>query len=105
MVNWNNSGGSGNGTTWDASSPNWSNGGSSPVAYADGDNVLFTDNNNSNYNVTLNSTVSPGSIIVANSAGNYKISGTGSIAGSTWLTMSGSGTLTLANTGTNTFTS
>jgi autotransporter-associated beta strand protein len=104
MVNWNNSGGSGNGTTWDASSSNWSDGGSSPVAYADGDNVLFTDNNNSHYNVTLNSTVSPGSIIVANSAGNYKISGTGSIAGSTWLTMSGSGTLTLANTGTNTFT-
>jgi autotransporter-associated beta strand protein len=46
--------------------------------------------------VTLNSTVLPASIVVNNSAGNYSITGTGTIGGTGSLTKSGTGTLTLA---------
>ena len=64
------------------------------------DNVTFDDNNPSNtagnYSVTLNTTVSPGSVTVNNSLGNYTISGTGTIGGTGSLTKSGTGMLTLS---------
>lgn len=100
-ITWNNSGGGGgDGQSWDVTSFNWNNGGYTPTVYTDGDQVTFSDTNNGNYAVTLNTTVSPGSLTFNNSAGNYLISGTGSIAGTTSLVKSGSGTLTLktANT-------
>jgi autotransporter-associated beta strand protein len=46
--------------------------------------------------VTINGTVSPGSVTVNNSNGNYTFGGSGSIAGTTSLTKSGSGSLTLS---------
>ena len=45
--------------------------------------------------MTLNTTVSPGSVTVNNSQNDYVISGSGSISGTTTLTKSGSRTLTL----------
>jgi autotransporter-associated beta strand protein len=92
-LTWNNTGGTGDGATWDTTSQNWNSG--SAATYHDGANVVFSDANNSHYAVTLNATVSPGSIVVNNSAGNYTISGTGSIAGTASLTKSGTSNLTL----------
>jgi autotransporter-associated beta strand protein len=101
-LTWNNIGGSGNGTLWDTSQQNWNNG-SGAATYADGSNVTFNDTNNSNYGVTLYTTVTPGSVTVNNSNGNYTISGAGSIAGTGAFSKSGSGVLTLSNTGINTY--
>ncbi len=84
---------------WDtASSSNWNNGSTTTVFHAQ-DNVTFNDSNGSaagRYAVTLNTTVSPGSVTVNNTTGNYTISGTGSIGGTGSLTKSGTGTLTLS---------
>jgi autotransporter-associated beta strand protein len=99
-LTWSNAHGTGDGRTWDiAGNQNWNNGTGATV-YTDGSNVIFNDSNNGNYAVTLNSTVSPGSVTVNNSAGNYTIVGTGSIAGSGSLTKTGSGTLTLSTVNT-----
>ncbi|MGD1090310.1 MAG: autotransporter-associated beta strand repeat-containing protein, partial [Verrucomicrobiota bacterium] len=81
--------------TWDKTSINWNNG-SGNTTYADGDAVTFNDNNGSNYGVTLNTTVAPSSITVNNGSGNYVISGTGNITGTTSITKSGSDKLTLS---------
>ena len=104
-LTWDNAGGASpsDGKTWDTTSNNWHNG-SAATTYADNNNVIFNDSNNGHYAVTLNTTVHPFSVTVNNSSGNYVISGTGSIAGtSTMFTKTGTGTLTLANTGTNTY--
>ena len=100
-LTWNNSPGGGDGMTWDTSNLNWtSTAASNPYQYFDGDNVTFNDSNNfptnpNAYNVVLNSTVNPGSVIVT-TASAYTISGGGSISGATGLTLSGGGSLTLA---------
>ena len=99
---WNNAGAN---NLWDTTSSNW-NSGSSNTTFSSGAAVTFNDNNPSNttanYSVTLNTTVSPGSVTVNNSGGNYVISGTGGIAGTGSLSKSGSGSLTLDTV--NTFT-
>ncbi|HEX4053121.1 MAG TPA: autotransporter-associated beta strand repeat-containing protein [Tepidisphaeraceae bacterium] len=88
------------GTTWDVSNNyNW-NDGIYADQYTDGSNVIFNDNNNNNYAVTLNTAVNPNSVTVNNSAGNYTISGTGGIAGSGSLTKSGSDSLILSTVNT-----
>jgi autotransporter-associated beta strand protein len=97
-VTWNNSGATGDGVTWDTTNQNWNNG--SPTTYSDGKAVVFNDNNNGHYAVTLNSTVLPASVTFNNSAGNYTIGGTGTIGGTASLTKSGSGTLTLSTANT-----
>jgi prepilin-type processing-associated H-X9-DG protein/prepilin-type N-terminal cleavage/methylation domain-containing protein len=88
------------GKTWDINTNNNWNNNVSPAVYVDGSAVIFNDNNNDNYAVTLNTTVSPASVAINNSAGNYVISGSGSIAGSASLTKSGSATLTLSTSNT-----
>jgi fibronectin-binding autotransporter adhesin len=100
-LTWNNTGGTGDGTTWasgttPATLQNWQNG-ATPSFYSDspGDNVTFNDTNNSNYAVTINTVVTPGSTIV-NTTGAYVFSGTGGIGGSGSLTKSGTGSLTLS---------
>ncbi len=89
--------------TWDtASSSNWNNGSATTVFHAQ-DNVTFNDSNGSaagRYSVTLNTTVSPGSVTVNNTTGNYTISGTGTIGGTGSLTKSGTGTLMLSTSNT-----
>ncbi|MGD0767798.1 MAG: autotransporter-associated beta strand repeat-containing protein [Tepidisphaeraceae bacterium] len=101
-LTWNNAGVTliNDGMTWDVNHfLNWNNG-SNSTTYTDGSAVTFNDANNGHYAVTLNSTVSPGSVIVNNSAGDYTISGTGSIAGAASLTKSGSRMLTLSTANT-----
>jgi len=99
-LTWNNTGASGNGTTWDVqTNQNWSNTGT-PDLYFEADNVTFNDSNNGHYAVTLNSTVNPGAVTVNNSSGNYTISGTGAIAGTASLVKNGSSTLTLSTANT-----
>jgi autotransporter-associated beta strand protein len=97
-LTWNNTGGTGDGTTWDFSNQNWNNGTAAAV-YADGSKVIFNDSNAGHYNVTLNTTVAPGSVTV-NTSGSYTVSGTGSIGGTGSLTMSGTGSLTLTTANT-----
>ncbi len=95
-VNWNNTGGLGDGATWDVSgNMNWQDTVGN-ANYFDGDSVSFGDVNNGHYNVTLSTTVNPGGITFNNSANNYTISGTGTIAGSGSLSKSGSATVTLS---------
>ncbi len=91
---WYNGGGSGDGIHWDTTSPNWYNG-SAVTEYTDGSPVTFDDTNVGHYTITLNGAVSPGSVTVNNSGGNYTITGTGSINGSGGLIKSGSDSLTL----------
>jgi fibronectin-binding autotransporter adhesin len=82
-------------STWDTgASANFSVS-SSPSVFHAGDVVTFNDSNNNGYNVTLNTTVTPGSVVFNNSAGDYNISGTGAIAGFGALFKFGSRTLTL----------
>jgi autotransporter-associated beta strand protein len=95
---WNNTGafGPADGATWDfAGNNNW-NTGSANAAYTDGDAVTFNDNNNGNYNVSINSYFMHPASVTVNSSGNYSFSGTGHISGTTALTKSGTGTLSLA---------
>jgi autotransporter-associated beta strand protein len=98
-LTWNNATGSGDGQTWDFSSQNWNNG-SAVASYTDGSNVVFNDSNNAHYAVTLNAMVQPGSVLINNNSGNYTISGSGGIAGTTSLTKSGIGTATLSTVNT-----
>ncbi len=81
---------------WDLTSANW-NDGTATTAYGDACPVTFNDSNggSGNYAVTLNALVSPASVTVSNSSGNYVISGSGGIAGGAALSKSGSDTITL----------
>ncbi|MGD0138531.1 MAG: autotransporter-associated beta strand repeat-containing protein, partial [Tepidisphaeraceae bacterium] len=100
-LTWNNTGAGAptDGQTWDTTNNNWNNGTGATV-YITGAPVTFNDANNSHYTVILNTTVSPGSVTVNNSLGDYTISGTGSIAGAASLTKSGSRMLTLSTANT-----
>ena len=102
-LSWNNTDGTGDGVTWDiGNNQNWNNG-SGPATYSDGSNVTFDDNNVNNYAVTLNDTVSPGSVTFGNNNLPYTLSGIGSIAGTGSLTMNGASTVFLSNTGINSY--
>ncbi|HMD54887.1 MAG TPA: autotransporter-associated beta strand repeat-containing protein, partial [Phycisphaerae bacterium] len=86
--------------TWDINTnQNWQSGGTGYV-YADGSSVIFDDTGSPNANVTLNTTVNPGSVTFNNNSVSYVISGTGSIAGSTNLVKGGSGQVTLSTANT-----
>ena len=88
------------GSTWDfAGNNNW-NSGTASAAYTDGDAVIFNDDNNGHYAVTINSYFMHPASVTINSSGNYTISGSGHIAGTASLTKSGNGTLTLATSNT-----
>lgn len=101
-LRWNNTGGSGDGLTWDvATNQNWRVAGA-PAVFRNGDFVIFDDSNNGNYNVALNTAVTAGSMSVSNSAGAYVISGSGGVGGTGGLTKTGTALLTLSTA--NTFT-
>jgi autotransporter-associated beta strand protein len=106
-------------SVWDVTSPsnassgtaNWLNAATSaPDKFAQGDNVTFADSGTVvgsttlgtplQTAITINTTVSPGSVTVTSNTSNYTFSGTGSISGTGALTLSGSSTLTLATSNT-----
>jgi hypothetical protein len=96
-LTWNNAGGASpsDGQTWDIGGNNNWNSGTNATFYTDGSYITFNDTNNTHYAVTLNSTVSPGSVTVNNSAGNYTISGSGKLVDAGSFTKSGADTLIL----------
>jgi len=107
-LTWNNAGapaGTADGITWVAATDstattslnyNWNNGMYADY-YVDGANVVFSDSigGTSSANVTLTTTVSPGSVTVNNNAESYTITGGGLIVDTGAFTKSGSNTLTL----------
>jgi hypothetical protein len=97
VLTWNNTGAGSptNGHTWDTTNNNWNNQ-IAAALYANGAQVTFNDANNNHYAVTLTTTVSPGSVTVNNSSGNYTISGAGGkIVDAGAFTKSGADTLTI----------
>lgn len=94
-LSWNNTGGSGDGATWDTANQNF-NDGTNPAVYADGAAVVFNDNNNGHYAVSIPSLVSPSSVTVDNSSGDYVFTGAGGIGGSASLIKAGTGKLTIS---------
>ena len=94
--------------SWDTTTMNWSttSGGTANTTYSDGDVVVFNNGvTGTNYNITVNAAVDPGSISFQNtSAHAFTVTDANStdvISGSTSLTVSGGGTVTLS--GQNTF--
>jgi fibronectin-binding autotransporter adhesin len=84
-----------NGSAWDIIGAfNWTDGAMNEQFF-NLDSVTFADGP-TNRDITLNTVVTPAAVTVNNSTGDYSISGTGGITGSTGLTKSGSGKLTLA---------
>ena len=95
-------GGSG---TWDTNNTGnltWKDNTSGSAYYVDADSVVFDNTVGTGGTVTLNTSVSPASVTVANPTANYTLSGSGGIAGGAVLTKSGAGTLTLTTS--NSFT-
>jgi hypothetical protein len=91
-ITWTNAGGN---KLWDiGASFNWNNGSSNTVFEA-GDAVTFNDSNSGTYAVTLNTTVSPGTVTVNNGLGDYSIGGTGRITDAGSFVKTGSHTLTV----------
>ena len=79
---------------WDTATANWLNG-AAQDKFFNGDNVTFADGAGLQTNITMNQTLSPGSIAVTSNTNNYTFSGNGTIGGATALTMSGTSTLTI----------
>jgi autotransporter-associated beta strand protein len=99
-ITWDNAGAWGDGATWDVTTnENFANS-TGPDLFYNGDSVTFNDTNNGHYAVTLNASVAPASVKFTNNAGNYVVSGTGSITGGGSLTMSGTSTVTLSTANT-----
>ena len=81
---------------WDINATtNWTQS-SVPVTYWDSDTVQFDDTATGPTAVVLNTTVSPSGMFFNNSAKNYSVGGSGTIAGTGGLLMMGSGTVTLS---------
>ena len=84
-------------------SKNWFNTGtSSQDYYYQGDAVNFPDGPGLQPNITLVGSLSPASVNVSSNSLNYNFGGTGSLSGTTGLTMTGGSILTISNN--NTFT-
>ena len=81
---------------WDLVTPNWTNG-TAAATYTEGDAVTF-DDTASNFNVTSDTAVTPGSVVFNNSANAYTVSA--AIAGTAELFKFGAGTTTLFGTNT-----
>ena len=91
-------------TNWDnlQSAANWTTADAvtDKTHFYDFDNVTFNDTNNNQYNINIVGTVSPGSITVDNSSGDYVFGGGGTIAGLGGITKSGASALTFSTANT-----
>jgi autotransporter-associated beta strand protein len=83
-------------TNWDTSTANFVSAGStSPIAFTNGDAVLFNDSSSSTVNtVNLNTGLLPSAVTVNSNVNNFTFTG-GSIAGTATLTKLGTSTLTI----------
>ena len=89
---------------WDINaSANWAVLGN-PVNYQDGSSVQFDDSASGTTAVTLNTVVSPSSLVFSNNLKPYSFSGSGALAGAAGLTKLGAGTVTLSTSNTYTGT-
>jgi fibronectin-binding autotransporter adhesin len=88
-------------SAWDTSTVNWKLAGNgAPTTFYPADSVVFDDNAASK-NVSINgANVWPASVTFSNSAGNYVLSGTNGIAGTTSLSKSNNGIVTISNSNT-----
>ena len=96
---WIAAGGAGGNGNWDLTSPNWNDGTTAGVLFADGNDVVF--DNNTGGTITVVGTVSPASTLFSATTGNYTLT-SGNVSGTGTLTKSGAGTLILS--GANSFT-
>ncbi|HXI71503.1 MAG TPA: autotransporter-associated beta strand repeat-containing protein, partial [Verrucomicrobiae bacterium] len=83
---------------WDTATTNWTVQ-STPVAYAQGANVLFNDSASSSA-VNLTTTLTPSTMVVSNTALNYGFSGSGSLGGNMTLVKDGTNTVTVSTANT-----
>lgn len=72
-----------------------------PDYFYQGSRAVFDDQALGATSVALNTTVTPGGVVVTNSTLSYTISGTGRISGNSGLTKLGTGTMTLSTTNNN----
>jgi len=86
--------------SWDITTTNWQWISAVTAAkYANGYAVLF-DDTGANTGITLNTAVSPGSVVINNSSAAYSLSGSGSIGGTGSVIKDGAGLLTMATANT-----
>jgi autotransporter-associated beta strand protein len=86
---------------WDTTTSNWTNVNTSAAStYSGGDFATFDDTGSASPAVSLNGTLSPGSLTVNASTNNYTFGGTGSLTGTFALTKDGAGTLTVGTANT-----
>lgn len=82
-------------SAWDINTTaNWKSNAVTGLTYQDGASVVFGDTLTGNPAVALNTTVSPGGVLVNNNTA-YSISGSGKISGATSLVKAGTNTLVL----------
>lgn len=82
-------------SVWDiGTTANWKSNSLTGLTYQDGASVVFDDTLSGNSAVTLNTTVSPASVLANNNVA-YSISGSGKISGATSLVKAGTNTLIL----------
>ncbi|MGC3991192.1 MAG: polysaccharide lyase family protein [Chthoniobacteraceae bacterium] len=84
-------------STWDTTSLNWLNSGST-VAYTNGTSVTF-DDTATNVTVTISGTLTPGSVVFNNSTNTYTLTAA-TLAGTTTLSKLGTGKLNITGTDT-----
>ncbi len=96
---WIAAGGAGGSGNWNLTSPNWNDGTTAGVLFADGNDVVFS--NNAGGTITVVGTVSPASTLFSATTADHTLTG-GNVSGTGTFIKSGSGTLTL--NGTNSFT-
>jgi autotransporter-associated beta strand protein len=88
--------GDGSANAWNTGALNWLDD-LAPVAFANGDHVVFDDTGSNSPNINLTTGLTPASIEV-NASKNYTLIGSGSFGGSGPLTKSGSGILAIGTT-------
>jgi len=79
---------------WDLSSQNWVNATNVASLFTNDSKLLFGEAGTGGQSVTINETLTPGDVLFK-SDGNYNVSGTGVIAGTSSVNKTGAGSLTL----------